>query len=140
MTDSILPVLAAIIHDSRGRVLIARRGKGTARAGYWEFPGGKLKPGETPDSGIRREIAEELQMQIDVIEMAGIVNYVYPDLNILLIAFHCRMLSEPGELLAHDRIDWQDVKGLQTDQFSAADRELIRILQNSDTQFQFTTQ
>jgi len=136
VTDPILPVLAAIIHDSMGRVLIARRSKGMTRAGYWEFPGGKLKPGETPESGIRREIEEELQMQIEVAETAGIVNHVYPDLNILLIAFHCQMLSEPGELHAHDKIDWHYVRDLQTDQFSAADRELIRVLQSSNTQFQ----
>lgn len=135
-----MPVLAAVIYDAQSRVLIARRSKDSTRAGCWEFPGGKLKPGETLKAGIRREISEELQMRIDVVETAGIVNHIYADLNILLIAFHCRMLSEPGDLSAHDKIDWQYLNELQADQFSSADRELIRILQSSDTQFQLSTQ
>ena len=60
MTDRVVPVAAAVITRPDGKVLLAQRPPGKAFAGYWEFPGGKLEPGESPRDALTRELAEEL--------------------------------------------------------------------------------
>src|SRR5690606_3740097 len=59
-------VMAGVITDARGRVLLARRAPGRELAGLWEFPGGKVDPGETPDAALARELAEELGIEVEV--------------------------------------------------------------------------
>lgn len=124
----IIPVLAAIIRDERNRLLIAKRKPGLTREGYWEFPGGKLQSGETPEEGIQREILEELGMKIVVGEAAGVVTHKYPDVEIVLIAFHCRSQDCPGLLKDHDELSWVSVENLANFSFSEADKKLIALL------------
>lgn len=61
--NSLLHVVAAVIHDDRGRVLLAQRPPGKPHAGYWEFPGGKVESGESPQAALARELHEELGIQ-----------------------------------------------------------------------------
>ena len=74
-----IEVVAAIIHDSEGRIFATQRGYGDYKDG-WEFPGGKMEPGETPEDALKREIWEELETKIVVDRLVQTVDYDYPKL------------------------------------------------------------
>jgi 8-oxo-dGTP diphosphatase len=90
---AIIPVTAALIR--RGdHILIAQRKPDAHQGGLWEFPGGKLQFGEEPEAGLRREIREELDLDIQVGDIFTVVSHVYGDRHILLLAYWCT--PEPG--------------------------------------------
>jgi len=98
-----MTVTAAIIIED-GRVLIAQRPPGGRHAGEWEFPGGKVEPGETPEQCLARELAEELGVTVEVGKAMGRVRHSYPDLVIDLLAFQAAITSgtlEDIECSAH---------------------------------------
>ena len=74
-----IEVVAAIIHDDNGRIFATQRGYGDYKDG-WEFPGGKMEPGETPEDALKREIWEELETKIVVERLVQTVDYDYPQL------------------------------------------------------------
>ena len=74
-----IEVVAAIIHDSEGRIFATQRGYGDYKDG-WEFPGGKMEPGESPEEALKREIWEELETKIVVERLVQTVDYDYPKL------------------------------------------------------------
>ncbi|MGO4372492.1 (deoxy)nucleoside triphosphate pyrophosphohydrolase [Paenibacillus sp. MCAF20] len=82
-----IEVAAAIIEDEAGRILIARRSKGKSQEGMWEFPGGKLEPGETPEECLRRELLEEMGITIEPYAYVGVNEHDYGTVKIKLIAF-----------------------------------------------------
>ncbi|MBN1140392.1 MAG: (deoxy)nucleoside triphosphate pyrophosphohydrolase [Deltaproteobacteria bacterium] len=84
-----LIVTAAVLRKD-GRILITRRPEGKRHAGFWEFPGGKLEDGETPPEGLRREIAEELGLEIEVLEIFEVVHHRYDWGPVLILAYDCR--------------------------------------------------
>ncbi|HEY5526439.1 MAG TPA: (deoxy)nucleoside triphosphate pyrophosphohydrolase [Candidatus Anoxymicrobiaceae bacterium] len=88
--DSAITVTAAIIVE-RGQVLIAQRPPGGRHPGEWEFPGGKIEPGETPRQCLSRELDEELAVKVSVGRRLAEVDYSYPDIVIRLIAFECEI-------------------------------------------------
>jgi 8-oxo-dGTP diphosphatase len=85
-----LLVTAAIIRR-KDLLLITRRPAGSRYAGFWEFPGGKLEEGESPEQGLAREIMEELGVAVSVDEIFETVFHRYPWGDILLLAYHCRL-------------------------------------------------
>ena len=84
-----IPVLAALIENPKGEFLIARRRSDLSDGGKWEFPGGKLRYSETPEECLRREIKEELGLDIIVRNPFQIINQSYPEKSILLIGYLC---------------------------------------------------
>jgi ADP-ribose pyrophosphatase YjhB (NUDIX family) len=74
-------VVCGIIQDEKGRLLIARRPEGKALAGYWEFPGGKIEQGETPESALRRELREELLIETEILQTLPPVEHHYHALS-----------------------------------------------------------
>ncbi len=90
-----LLVTAAILQQDQ-RILLTRRPDGTRHAGLWEFPGGKLDPGESPREGLQREIREELGIDVEVGEVFDVVYYRYDWGAVLLLAYHCHRLT--GEI------------------------------------------
>lgn len=107
MTKPILLVAAAALIDADNRVLIAKRPEGKSLAGLWEFPGGKVSPGETPEQALRRELKEELS--IDVCETClapfTFASHAYKDFHLLMPLFICR--NWDGEL---DPQEGQEIK------------------------------
>lgn len=77
-------VVAGVIRDARGRILLARRTEGRELAGLWEFPGGKLEPGETPEQALARELREELGIEASVGRFLIDVRMPYPDKQLRL--------------------------------------------------------
>jgi 8-oxo-dGTP diphosphatase len=104
---SLIRVVAAVITDSEGRVLACRRAPHKSLAGLWEFPGGKVEPGESDEEALVREIREELGVQIEVGDyLATSVNKA-GDLDIELVAFRAKIAE--GQVTRssdHDEFKW----------------------------------
>lgn len=79
-----IEVVAGILQDARGRVLICQRPAGKPLAGYWEFPGGKIESGESPDAALRRELAEELDLEAGATQALLRLTHDYPDRRVVL--------------------------------------------------------
>jgi 8-oxo-dGTP diphosphatase len=120
-------VTAAVIEEG-GRVLIARRKAADRFGGLWEFPGGKLEPGEAPEAGLRREILEELGVETRVGGFIGAFPYDSSWLSIELLAY--RVSIERGKLrpIDHDEIVWARPGDLRGYEFTEPDRPLVALL------------
>ena len=120
-------VTAAVI-EKEGAVLIARRKKNGRFGGLWEFPGGKLEPGETPEDGLRRELEEELGLETSVGPFLGGFPYVSADLAIELLAYRVAILGGEIVLTDHDEIRWVRTSDLGNFSFAVPDLPLVGIL------------
>lgn len=124
-----IEVTAAILVHS-GRVLIARRRAGARRGGLWEFPGGKIRTGETPEHCLRREIREELGVDIAVGEFFGESVYAYPDQTVHLLAYCSRLTGGSITLNDHAEIAWVEAGELCRYVFCPADIVLVKRLKD----------
>jgi 8-oxo-dGTP diphosphatase len=100
VSDALLRVAAAVIQRPDGQVLLAQRPAGKAYAGYWEFPGGKLEPGETPREALDRELVEELGLAVRHAAPWLVQRFRYPHANVLLHFF--RVFEWDGDPVGHD--------------------------------------
>ena len=110
-----IEVVAAIIHDDNGRIFATQRGYGDYKDG-WEFPGGKMEPGETPEDALKREIWEELETKIVVERLVQTVEYDYPKFHLKMHCFLCSIESGSLILKEHEAARW-----LSKDQFDSVD-------------------
>jgi mutator protein MutT len=118
-----LEVVAAVI-ERDGRLLITRRPPGSHLAGLWEFPGGKPRPGESPEEALRRELLEELGARVAVGERLETVEWSYPDRRLRLHFFRCRLEDEPRPLEGQE-MAWVAPADLDRYAFPPADRALL---------------
>ena len=104
----IVLVAAAALVDSDGRVLIAKRPAGKALAGLWEFPGGKVEAGESPEAALIRELQEELGIETRQSCLAPIAfaSHSYDDFHLLMPVFACRVWQGQPKALEHDELAW----------------------------------
>ena len=100
-----IPVIAGIIRDARGHILLCQRESG-ALEGQWEFPGGKIEEGETPEECLQREIYEELNIVIAVGPVYKVVHTAYKHGDFLLIGFLARYMHGEISLRFHRDVDW----------------------------------
>lgn len=121
-------VTAAIILKEN-KILIAQRAPGENLAGKWEFPGGKIEPGETPQECLKREIREEFDVDIEVLNYFGESIYDYSSGTIKLIAFWCQWIAGDFILKVHSQIAWLNPKELDQYDFAPADIPLVGQLQ-----------
>lgn len=122
-----ITVVAAIIVNN-GLILTTQRGYGKWR-GWWEFPGGKIEDGESPEEALRREIMEELDMTVEVGDRLTTVNYDYPEFHLTMHCHWCRMSSGEMKLLEHESALWLSPKELRKVQWLPADEEVIDLIQ-----------
>lgn len=124
-------VVAAVIKsiDSEGRPVIfaTQRGYGKFKDG-WEFPGGKIEPGETPEEALIREIREELGTEIAVGEKIMTVEHDYPEFHLSMDCFWCKVQKGNLELREHEAARWLTAETLEDVDWLPADVELIRRL------------
>ncbi len=111
MTFKLEPVLvvAALIRryaDSEKKILVVRRGPGQTGAGHWEFPGGKVERGESPQQALLREIDEELGIEIRVADFLAERDFSYPTKNIRLRVYWAETLTQELRLSEHDDFKW----------------------------------
>ena len=121
-----IEVVAAIIRDDFGRIFATQRGYGEWKD-WWEFPGGKIEPGETPQQALKREIREELDAEITVGDLLRTINYNYPNFHLTMHCFLCR-LDGQVTLLEHEAAKWLAAKDLNSVKWLPADEELIDLL------------
>lgn len=116
-------VVAAAIYQE-GKVLAAQRGYGEFKGG-WEFPGGKIEPGEVPEQAIAREIQEEQAATIEVKEKIGTVEYDYPAFHLTMHCFWATLKDGEPKLLEHERARWVDKNTIRNVGWLPADMELV---------------
>lgn len=121
-------VTAAIIKNTQGEVLIARRKLGKALAGYWEFPGGKIEEGETPEESLARELKEEMNLNVQVGDFIGENTHCYEGFSIRLMAYEVVILAGDMKLTDHDAIQWVVPNKLGCYPLAPADIPLARTL------------
>jgi 8-oxo-dGTP diphosphatase len=119
----------AVIWNPSGQILIDRRKIGGAMGGLWEFPGGKIEPGETVAECIAREIQEELAIEITVGDHLITINHTYPTFQITLIVHHCQHISGIPQPIESDEIRWVNTCDLATYNFPAANVAIIKAIQ-----------
>ena len=123
-----IEVAAAIIANQQGELLIARRGTGKSQAGMWEFPGGKLEAGETAEACLRRELLEEMAIEIDLYEWFGVNEHDYGSLYIRLIAYKARFVGGSIRLSDHDEYRWVKIEELAEYTWAPADVPFVEKL------------
>ena len=122
-------VVAAVICDD-GRIFATQRGYGNWKD-YWEFPGGKIEPGESPEAALRREILEELDTEIDVGKRITTIEYDYPDFHLHMEAFACTLSGGEIELREHENALWLDRDSIDSVRWLPADEEMIGYLRDN---------
>ena len=120
-------VTACALLDADNRVLIAQRPPGKAMAGLWEFPGGKVEPGETPEDAIIREIAEELGVNVTKPCLAPLTfaSFDYPDFHLLMPLYVCRRWEGTPVAREHSALKWVRANRLRDYPMPPADEPLI---------------
>ena len=119
-------VVAAIIRRE-GRIFASQRGYGDWKD-WWEFPGGKMEAGETPEDALRREIREELSTEINVDEYFCTVDYDYPNFHLTMHCYLCSLLTDALHLNEHEAARWLTKDELESVQWLPADKSIIEKL------------
>ena len=125
-------VAAAALIDPDGRVLIAQRPEGKPMAGLWEFPGGKVESGETPEAALIRELHEELGLDTwaSCLAPLSFASHAYPDFHLLMPLFACRKWQGTPEAREHRALKWIRPARLRDYPMPPADLPLIPILRD----------
>lgn len=125
-----LIVVAALIEDPSKGVLLAKRGSGLYR-GHWEFPGGKLEEDEPPEEALKREMREELGIEVEVKGIREAVFYRYEGFNLLLLLYRCRLLNGIPRPLGCEEVRWFKWEELDQLLMPPADLELVKRLKGN---------
>lgn len=126
-----IEVVAAIILDSDGRIFATQRGYGEFKD-YWEFPGGKMEAGETPEEALKREIWEELETHIEVERLVQTVEWDYPQFHLTMHCHLCHVESGHLKLKEHEAAKWLSKEELESVNWLPADWEVVRRMMASE--------
>ena len=124
-----IEVVAAIIRKG-DKIFATQRGYGEWKD-WWEFPGGKMEPGETPEEALVREIREELSAEISVDEFLCTVEYDYPEFQLTMHCYLCSLLTEALHLNEHEAARWLTTNELDSVKWLPADVKVIEELKNT---------
>ena len=124
-----IQVVAGLIAQSR-RYLITRRKQNTDFPGLWEFPGGKREPGESMEDCLRRELREELGIEVSPPLPYRVVHHAYPGKEVAVYFFFCYVEKGQPQALGCDEFRWVSPKDLPDFEFPAADQPIIEALAN----------
>ncbi len=127
-----IQVVAAIIRQG-DRIFAAQRGYGKSKGG-WEFPGGKIEPGETPRQALAREIREELNAEITVGEKLTQVEWDYPDFHLSMSCYWCALKSGALTLREHESARWLSLNELDAVDWLPADRVVVAAIKTQGTE------
>lgn len=126
-----IDVAAAILENQNGKILIARRKQGIKLAGYWEFPGGKIESGETPEECLVRELSEEMNLTVEVNKYVGENIHCYEQGPIRLLAYKGRITGGEIMLTDHDEYVWINLQELKQVKLAPADIPFIELLEGN---------
>ena len=122
-----IEVVAAIIHDADGRIFATQRGYGDFKD-FWEFPGGKMEPGESPEEALKREIWEELETRIVIERFVRTIEWDYPTFHLTMHCYWCRVESGDLTLKEHEAARWLSKDELSSVNWLPADLQLLDII------------
>ena len=124
-------VVAAIIRNSNTNTVFAtQRGYGDYKDG-WEFPGGKIEPGETPQEALAREIKEELETDIAVGDYLTTIEYDYPAFHLSMQCFWCKIVDGTPVLKEHEASRWLDLDHIDSVDWLPADQTIIDLIKDA---------
>lgn len=132
--DSVVPhkfIGVAVIWNDRGQILVDRRRWEGTLGGLWEFPGGKIEPGETVEDCIKREIWEETGIVIVVGDHLITIDHTYAHLRVTLTVHHCRYLTGIPQPLECDEVRWVTLEEIDQFTFPKANEQIIAFLRQS---------
>lgn len=131
MTLKVVTVVAVVLVNEQGQILIAQRPEGKAMAGLWEFPGGKLEPGERPEHALARELDEELGITVDpaAFEPLTFASHGYDGFHLLMPLFLCQQWQGDITAREHDGLKWVSVSELTGYPMPEADIPLVAYLE-----------
>ena len=133
MASSAIQLISAVaLIDSDGRVLLAERPEGKIFAGYWEFPGGKIEIGETPEAALVRELDEELGVDTkdSCLAPLGFVSHPYDTHHMVLLLYVCRKWSGRPQPKEGGQLKWVAPARLRDFEMPPANKELISVIQD----------
>ena len=119
-------VVAAAILIDQGKVLLTRRLDGQHLAGMWEFPGGKLEPGESPEDAVVRECAEECGIDVEVVDILDVTHHRYPEKDVLLLFYRCKLVAGEVQHLQVAEHAWVAPSELEHFALPPADERIVR--------------
>ena len=125
-----IEVVAAIIRDDEGRIFATQRGYGDMKDG-WEFPGGKVESGESPEDALKREILEELDTKIVIEKLLTTVDYDYPKFHLTMHCFVCSIESGSLTLKEHEAARWLKLSEIYSVDWLPADKVVVDRLTKS---------
>ena len=125
-----IEVVAAIIHDDEGRIFATQRGYGDMKDG-WDFPGGKVEAGESPEEALKREIKEELDTYIGVEKLLTTIDYDYPKFHLQMHCYICSIESGSLILKEHEAAKWLKKEQLDRVDWLPADKIVVEELLKS---------
>ncbi|MEZ4883596.1 MAG: 8-oxo-dGTP diphosphatase MutT [Chitinophagales bacterium] len=131
---NVIQVTAAIL-EKDGKILIAQRKVGDRLAGKWEFPGGKIEVGESPEICLQRELQEELGIETRIGYFLYQTDYQYPHIHIRLLAYKTFYLSGEFQLHDHAAIEWVTLQEMQNYDFAPADIPIVKFLYSQIGEF-----
>ena len=120
-------VTAAVI-EKDGKILIAQRRKGSTLEGRWEFPGGKIEPGETAEACLKRELKEEFEIEVEIGKFIIASEFRYRLVPIELLAYRVKHLSGEFKVNEHEEIRWVGPSELSLYDFMPADAAIVKLL------------
>jgi len=129
-----IEVVAAIIHNDKGRIFATQRGYGEWKD-WWEFPGGKMEAGETPEEALKREILEELETRIVVERLVETVEWDCPQFHLTMHCFLCCVESGHLELKEHEAARWLSKGELESVNWLPADESVVKRLREGQTEY-----
>lgn len=121
-----IEVVAAVIENENGEILIAKRNLNKHQGGHWEFPGGKVEKSETNENAIIREIKEELNIDIEVKKYIGCKTHIYPEKKVEISLFRCVWRSGEFKLLEHEDYAWVTNENILDYDLVPADLEIVK--------------
>jgi mutator protein MutT len=121
-------VAIALVWDAKGRILITRRPANTHLGGLWEFPGGKVRPGESPAQCAVREVKEEVGFAVEPTGRRPVIEHVYPERHVRLHPIDCRLAGGEGFALEVQELRWVPVEELPAYEFPPANASLLKAL------------
>ena len=107
------------------KILLTRRKKGKSLEGFWEFPGGKVEKEETDTIALKRELKEELGLEISELNYFSENKHDYNTFSIHLVAYKCKAFDDPNKLVDHDKFEWVMVNELGSFNLADADKPLL---------------
>lgn len=122
-----IEVVCGIIYHKK-KVLLCRRNSQKHMGGFWEFPGGKIEKYEMPKEALKRELAEELEIEIEECEYFDSSIHSYDNFTIRLTAFECKFIESAFKLSVHDMFEWIEVEDLLQKKLVPADIPIVEKL------------